>query len=51
MIEQIRTFNTSVRENGQTHMGENRAFRCTKCELIVLLKQELANHQCKPKHK
>lgn len=51
MIEQIRTFSPTVRSNGQTNLGEHRAFRCTKCELIALLKRELANHQCKPKHK
>lgn len=51
MIEQIRTFNTSVRENGQTHMGENRAYRCAYCGLIKLTIKELINHPCKPKSK
>lgn len=49
MIEIIRTFNPTTRSDGNTNLGEHRAFRCTKCELITLLRKDIVKHTCKPK--
>jgi hypothetical protein len=49
MIETIKTYTAATRMEGRLSMTVGRAYRCTLCGKIKLVRKELDKHDCKTK--